>query len=134
MSTVSLNTASLSITSFNETEKVGILLHEYDSLRREIHTRTANLYQVIAVAAALAVWLLGRDANIVSCAVGAAAFGAILYLYAVIRHDIRKAAARVRELEQNVNRRAGEQLLDWETVHGGAEKGRLGGPLAASGS
>ena len=40
--------------------------------------------------------------------------------------DIGKAAERLRELENDINHRAGEQLLVWETYWGGAVTGILG--------
>ena len=40
--------------------------------------------------------------------------------------DIHKAASRLREIERNINLRAGETLLVWESVWGGAIKGWWG--------
>jgi len=44
----------------------------------------------------------------------------------VTYRDIVKAAARIRELEKDINVRAGEDLLVWETFWGGAVTGFLG--------
>jgi hypothetical protein len=46
---------------FSEEEKVHILLQEYESLRDELNTRTNNTFQLTAIAAAVAVWILGRE-------------------------------------------------------------------------
>lgn len=108
-------------------DKINILLHEYDTLREEIVNRTGHGYQLLSVAAVLVVWIIGKDKFdcrfwfalvLTSCLLG---YGG----WAIFR-DIGKASSRIRELEKNINNRAGEVLLIWETKRGGAVTGYLG--------
>lgn len=111
---------------FGEEEKVKILLQEYATLRSEILTRTTNLYQLIAIGAWLFVWTMGQS---LSARFWVALFTAVLivsFFYRLISRDIDKAATRLRELEQDINFRAGEALLVWETRWGGAVTGHWG--------
>ncbi len=101
-------------------EKVQVLLHEYDSLRTEITHRTNNMYQVAAIGGAVFVWFVSRPINIGSL-VSLTVSAIILFLFFwFIRKDTYKAAKRLRQLEKDINRRAGEELLLWETKYGAA--------------
>jgi len=111
--------------AFSEEEKVKILLHEYASLRSEILTRTSNLYQLIAFCAALFVWAVSHKSYHFWIAT-LSVFIVFLFFFRLISRDIDKAATRLRELEQDINRRAGETLLVWEVRWGGAVTGHWG--------
>jgi hypothetical protein len=102
-------------------DKVNSLLFEYNSLRSEIMQRNSvfNQYCVISVPASVAavsvvtsaVPLLGIILFLVICC--------LLYVvFRIIEFDTLAAAARVRELEAQINEMAGERLLTWETDHG----------------
>jgi hypothetical protein len=102
-------------------DKVNSLLFEYNSLRSEIMQRNSifNQYCVISVpasAAAVSVVTsafppLGIVLFLVICC--------LLYVvFRIIEFDTLTAAARVRELEAQINEMAGERLLTWETDHG----------------
>jgi hypothetical protein len=106
----------------NVKDKIQILLNEYNSLRTEVIHRTNNLYQMIAVGAVLFSLALARpymDVRFwfaISIGVGVlAVFGFLIH------NDLEKAARRLRELESDINHRAGETLLIWETVWGGVK-------------
>jgi hypothetical protein len=102
-------------------DKVNSLLFEYNSLRSEIMQRNSvfNQYCVISV-----------PASVAAVSVVTSAFpplGIILFLviccllyvvFRIIEFDTLAAAARVRELEAQINEMAGERLLTWETDHG----------------
>jgi hypothetical protein len=106
---------------------IQILLHEYDTLREEILTRSSHGIQLFGVAIVLFVWLIIRDkfdrrlliaCTIIICLLGVGGW--------TINRDISKAASRLRELEKDINNRAGEKLLIWETKWGGAVTGYIG--------
>jgi hypothetical protein len=116
---------------FSQEERVKILLEEYSTLRNEILTRTTNLYQLIAIGAVLFVWIVGQPMNVRFWITLVVELVVLSFCYWLISRDIDKAAKRLRELEKDVNRRAGETLLVWETRWGGAVTGYwgLGKPL-----
>lgn len=100
-------------------EKIQILLAEYNSLRAEALSRGGTAYQILAIAAGALSWLLSQTPDIkfalicavLSFALGFAAFVCIL--------DVRNACSRTRELEAEINKRAGQKLLLWESERGG---------------
>ena len=103
---------------FTEQDKVQILLHEYDTLRQEVLNRTSNGFQLLAVGAALFVWMIGgqhpNNRFWFWIGLALALFAVSLAAWFIFR-DISKAAKRIRELEGSINARAGEELLMWET-------------------
>lgn len=106
--------------------KIQVLLQEYGGLRNEIVHRTNNMYQLFAVGAGLLGFVLaGTDAYRIAIAVVIGA-PVIKYFHWLITRDIRKAARRLREIEKDVNARAGETLLVWETYFGGDVTGHWG--------
>ena len=110
----------------SEKDKVQILLHEYDTLRTELIHRGNNMYQLVAVAGAIVVWLVSRvlDARFWILLVLA---GVVVSIFSwFIYRDMTKAAERVRQLEKDINKRAREELLIWETQWGGAVTGYWG--------
>lgn len=113
---------------FSNKEKVPILLHEYDKLCQEIHNRTNNGFQLLfSVGVALFVWIVTQQ-KIDWKFLIALGVGLLTLLVGgwLIFRDINKAAMRLRELENDINLRAGEKLLVWETKYGGAVTGYLG--------
>jgi hypothetical protein len=117
--------------ALGQKERITILLAEYSSLRTETISRTALGFQVGAVTTVAITWLLQQVtspnqsfawyfwAGVVLIIVGVAVFGALN------GRDVARAAGRVRELEKEINSRAGEHLLRWEQVYGGGRKGGL---------
>jgi hypothetical protein len=113
---------------FSNKEKVTILLHEYDKLCQEIHNRTSNGFQLLfSVGVALFVWLVAQQ-KLDWRFLTALGIGLLTLLVGgwVIFRDIKKAAARLRDLENDINLRADEELLVWETKCGGAVTGYWG--------
>jgi hypothetical protein len=113
---------------FSEKDKVMILLHEYDKLCQEIHNRTSSGFQLLAVGAVVFVWIISQqrlDGHLWSVIV----VSAIILSCGtwMVFRDIKKAATRLRELEKDINRRAGEELLVWETRWGGDVTGDVRG-------
>jgi hypothetical protein len=110
-------------------EKIQILLAEYSGLRGEITSRTGYGFQVGAATLIAITWLF-QQPNLASLKVWIAvliiAAGVALFAWVNVR-DIWKAAARLRELEHEINSRAGQHLLVWERLSGAANKGFLEG-------
>ena len=101
-------------------DKIQILLNEYSSLRNEVVQRTNNLYQIIGIGAVLLSLIFARsygEARFwIAVAIGVVVITTCGFL---IHHDVEKLARRLRALEKEINHRAGEELLIWETVWGG---------------
>lgn len=113
--------------TLNNMGKIQVLLHEYATLRQEIITRTTHGFQLVAAGAVVLVWVMTRQELNVQFWFGAAiAILVVLIAIWFIIRDIGKAAKRIRELEKDINRRAGEELLVWETYWGGAVTGFWG--------
>jgi len=97
-------------------EKVKILLAEYSSLKAEITARTGHGFQVGGFA--VTAMALLASASEVTWRIIALVMTICLLLagasFLTLRH-IRVAAERIRELEQDINKRAGEELLVWDT-------------------
>lgn len=114
---------------FGEKDKVQILLEEYKMLRTEINTRTGYGLQVWVIAAAATTWLLGQSAGFKYAQLyGFAAILGVLFWFTVLNvRDIWKAAARTKEIEHEINSRAGEHLMVWERLFGAARVPFLAG-------
>ena len=112
---------------FDTNDKITILLHEYDSLRSEVVQRYIGAFQLgvggSTALAAFGAWrLLVNDyTSIVLVALG---FVVLAFVIWQMERDTRRIAAHLRLLEADINKRAGEQLLTWETHFA------LKGPLA----
>jgi hypothetical protein len=113
-------------TDFGPKDKVQILLSEHSALSTQIIHRTNNTFQLLAVGGALFVWCASQRQidfrfwlSVVACVV------LVLTVLGLIRRDTFIAAARIRQIEQDINIRVGEELLEWETRWGGAVKGNM---------
>ena len=117
-------------------EHVEVLFKEYDTLRAEIISRTTNAHQLLTIFAGLYVgvfsWLVSRPGLMTIqglSVLGGVTVAFVLVLVGVnrwvIQLDINRAAARLRELEAEINRLCGAELLKWETHWGGAVTGLL---------
>jgi hypothetical protein len=108
-------------------EAIAILFKEYDTLRAEILNRTNNGYQLIGIGAALGAGLLtwfGAHGVDRMFWISGASFVLVFAAFTWAMHrDISFAAGRLRQLESEINRLAGAELLQWETRWGGATSG-----------
>jgi len=111
-------------------EKVRILLTEYSALRAEIVARMNHGYQLLVVAVAAMAFFATLWTNstwqMLSLVGTLMALGYAFACWFILR-DIHKLASRLREIEIDVNDRAGEDLLLWENLSGGAKTGFWGG-------
>ena len=102
-------------------DRITILLSEYTALRAEIVARTGYGFQLTAVGAAGLTWAFTEAFKNSSWH----AWGVLTLIAAAITlgscvnvRDLKKAANRVKALEHEINSRAGEHLLIWETLSG----------------
>jgi protein-S-isoprenylcysteine O-methyltransferase Ste14 len=109
----------------NDDQKVSILIAEYNALRAETLAARSYVAQAIGITAAV---LMGVIAFTFSTnfsgpkwAPWSMAAVALAYLaLTVVWNEIntRRFTSRLRALETDINARAGEQLLAWETKFG----------------
>src|SRR5580704_11918055 len=105
----------------SQKDKIQILLAEYAALRSEIMSRTGFGFQTCAVAAAVITWFMQQKLSgqpwyfWTAMAFVAASFAVAIF---VNIRDLTRAANRIKEIEHEINSRAGEHLLVWETLSG----------------
>jgi hypothetical protein len=106
-------------------ERLTILLAEYNTLRAEVLAARAAVAQAIGIGAPLALGLMGLAFSAPDewpkCPFFV--FAALIIVSAVAiaywnNGNTRAFTARIRALEEDINRRAEERLLLWETDHG----------------
>jgi hypothetical protein len=114
-------------TELTERDKTQILLAEYNVQQTEIIQRTNNGFQLVTIGAVVFALLfqIHKDSGAFWTALSLAILAIAICAFVIFR-DINKAAARVRELEVEINRRAGERLLIHQTYRGGAATGYWG--------
>lgn len=111
----------LTLSDLSQKDRIQILLSEYSTLRSEILSRTGWGFQEFVVGFALVTWLLKSFLENPPwyfwgvLVVIAAAFGIAIFINV---RDLTRAAHRIKELEHEINSRAGEHLLIWETLSG----------------
>ncbi len=116
-----VNSYILALSDLSQKDKIQILLNEYAAMRGEILSRSGFGFQIAAVALAGITWFMQQQMSgrpwyfwLVMILV-AACF--IVAIFVNVR-DITRAAYRLKEIEHEVNSRAGEHLLVWETLSG----------------
>jgi hypothetical protein len=95
--------------------RIRILLAEYAALRLEMRARATTRHLYVAAGAAALVWLVVRESG--SWVLPGIFITLVLVCSMCTRltRNINAIARRVRELETEINVRAGERLLVWET-------------------
>ena len=104
-----------------ETEKVEILLKEYDTLREEILQRANQRFQFLAISGAIGAvgfFTTSPFSPFQSVAIIVSAV-AVVCVWWRLGQIIAECARRVAEIERRVNKLVGEELLDWERSHVG---------------
>ena len=104
--------------TIGEKERIQILIAEYSSLRSQLIARTTSIYQVAAILAIAAIWLLQQQIGMMLWMGGGLTVIGISACAWCLARDCMRAALRVRELENEINRRAGERLLVWDSEWG----------------
>jgi hypothetical protein len=106
-----------------DTEMIPILFKEYDTLRSELVSRINYWYTLAGLALLAFGWLVQRNqwrdpvtyVALVLLVIAGTCFALLL------SRDVRLIAARIRELEAEINQLAGRDLLKWETRLGNAK-------------
>lgn len=103
-------------------DKIQILLHEYDTLRNALLARYSAQFKAVGVLALVLTGLVTVIATngLNKILVGLVGSSVVIFILVIlwIDYDIARAAKRVREIETDINARAGEPLLTWETHWG----------------
>ena len=110
--------------ALSEKEKIQILLSEYTAMRAEIVSRTGYSFQIGVIVAAVITWLLQQPPITWQVATGLAVVALFVLWFSLLNiRDIWRVADRMKELEHEINSRAGEHLLVWERLWGAARMG-----------
>ena len=103
-------------------EKIAILLAEYNTLRSEILAARVAATQALAIGIPVVLASIGLGLHFApnTLVVSLGVFAILFICFFVGWNEINthKFTAHVRGLETNINGRAGERLLTWETDHG----------------
>jgi hypothetical protein len=117
---------------FPETEKVRVLMAEHAGLRSEITARTGHGFQLAVGTSALVSLIVAAAADKISIPVacGLVAWLSLIFLIGTrfTLREINRAAARIKEIELDVNDRVGEDLLIWEGLLAPGVTGFFWGP------
>jgi hypothetical protein len=105
-----------------EEEKIKILLAEYTGLRSEIVARTGHGFQVSGFAVTALSLLASQSVNWRTILVFVFIMLFLTGAGILTIRDAWRAVARTRQIEEDVNKRAGENLLVWETLWGSAPR------------
>jgi ABC-type transport system involved in Fe-S cluster assembly fused permease/ATPase subunit len=96
-----------------------IIFKEYDTLRTEIIALTGHMYNVIgfgaAISAALLAWSTSQGFDFRFWFLVFVFASVVWLLWMMLHVAISRNAERLRQIEAEVNRRAGDKLLQWET-------------------
>lgn len=103
-------------------QKIEILMREYDTLRTETLERISSWFQICGGAGAAVVGIL-----VIGAAYSAALAAVLLVIFPIpifvmfrnVDFDMRELGSRIREIENQVNQLAEEDLLAWENHRGG---------------
>lgn len=105
----------------SESEKlqIQILLKEYDTLRQEIVGRINNRFSLVGFGSGLAVFLASQKPTHWGWLLIVSWLVALLLLWWRTAKLLRRCSVRIADLERQINRLAGAELLAWESHHGG---------------
>src|SRR6266849_5998233 len=113
------------VPSMDPSQKISVLLAEYNTLRAEVLAERSNVAQAIGLTVPVVMGLIGLSfsstLNLPKWIVLTIALCAILYLCATFAWNeinTRKFTKQLRMLENKVNDLAGEPLLTWESAMG----------------
>lgn len=105
-----------------EKDKVAIILEEYRSLRTEVLQRNTVLNSILTVAGTVSAATVGimvqYSAYVAVSITILVVLLLVAYAFWIIDYDSRRIGFRLRQIETEVNHRANDNLLRWETEHG----------------
>ena len=109
----------------DNSQKIPILMAEYNTLRAEVLAARANVAQAIGLTFATLMGIIGFSFSTgikgpwwVPWAIAAIAFAYFVFTFSWNEKNTRNFTRRIRAIEKDVNDRAGERLLTWETELG----------------
>jgi hypothetical protein len=103
---------------FTPEEKVKTLLAEYSSLRAEIVAKTGHGFQVAGFVVTALSFLVAQSRELLTLPVFYAILALIIGASVLTLRDVARAAKRIRQIEADLNKLPGENLLVWETEWG----------------
>lgn len=109
----------------SEKDKIQILLQEYNTLRSELVANTGRALQMATLVGIALTLTLSRPVDKRFWIVAIIGVVGLVGLGSVVIRDVRRLGHRVIELEKDINRRAGEELLVWENRRGALATGLL---------
>ena len=102
-------------------DRIQILLSEYTALRSEVLSRTGYGFQIMGISSVVLTWAATQSSSSISkffwpvmILIG---IGFVISIFVNTR-DLTKAANRIKDIEHEINSRAGEHLLIYETLSG----------------
>jgi hypothetical protein len=109
----------------DQSQKIQVLLAEYNTLRADVLDARSSLAKAAALTAAVIVGVFAvyytsafSGPKWAPLILVVAALASLLITYAWMEGATQGFTRRIRQLEADINARAGEQLLQWETIHG----------------
>jgi hypothetical protein len=100
----------------HQSRAIDIVLHEYDSLRAEIVSRMDARFQLIGFLAIVATLLGTTDiSNLSRTLLVIAALILFACVWFLFGFYIKRCAERLREIEEEVNKKLGDDVLVWES-------------------
>jgi hypothetical protein len=101
-----------------ETEKIQILLKEYETLRAEVVQRFNHRFHFLTIIGGLGAFIFFKADKISYLQISAVVLAAIsvIVVWFWIGDVIARCSRRISELERKINEIAGEDLLMWETI------------------
>jgi len=110
------------MTDLSEKDKINIILEEYKALRAEILMRTTIQTQVLAAFGAAGISIVGVSIAyrmLLFCVVMTVLLSLIAWMtFMFLDGDFKNIAIRLREIENEINTRSGDNLFSWETRFG----------------
>lgn len=107
--------------ALSQKDRIQILLSEYAAIRAEVVARTEYGFQVFGFFTVVLTWVVTQSSVVppsIFWPVLTAIVAGFLVLDFVNSRDLRVAAEHLKGLEHEINSRAGEHLLVWETQYG----------------
>jgi hypothetical protein len=100
--------------NLTNSEKINVLLKEYDGLRAEIRSRGDNQFSLLGFAGLVLTWLFSHPAGLKLRWEIAILAPPVLLMYFLLLQAIKRCANRLIVIEAQINALAGEHLLEWE--------------------
>jgi hypothetical protein len=107
----------------SEKDKIQILLQEYSALRSELASNGSKQFQLVALAGVLVSLTLSRPIDRTFWVATLIGVVALFCLGVMVIRQTQRLVRRTIELETEINRRAGEELLVWESRWGAVVTG-----------